>query len=397
MKDELAEQGGTEEAGRGFELQASGAWMGFSPDELGRLHADQDEEMPRLAITRKRAVVFAVFVLSAVGFLYFALPKFAGLSKTWDQLGRGDPVWLVVALGFELLSFVGYVVLFRVVFVRGDSRVGWRESYQITMSGLAATRLFASAGAGGIVLTAWALRRSGMERRIVACRMLAFLVLLYSVYMAALIVDGIGLRTGVLPGGGSFALTGVPAIFGAVVVIVFLAFTLLPADIERRLEGWARRAGGVGRNIARLVTAPATAASGVRTAIAIVRDGDWAAPAGAFAWWGFDICVLWSTFHAFGGPVPPFSVLVMAYFVGMLANVLPLPGGIGGVDGGMIGTLIAFHVDSGIAIVAVLTYRGFSFWLPTIPGAIAYLQLRRTVSRWKTEPQPVTQHAAAIL
>jgi hypothetical protein len=32
-----------------------------------------------------------------------------------------------------------------------------------------------------------------------------------------------------------------------------------------------------------------------------------------------------------------------------------------------------------------LAYRGFSFWLPTIPGAIAYLQLRRTVSRWREE------------
>ena len=63
----------------------------------------------------------------------------------------------------ELLSFAGYVWLFRTVFVRGDTRIDWRESYQITMAGLAATRLFAAAGAGGVALTAWALRRSGMR------------------------------------------------------------------------------------------------------------------------------------------------------------------------------------------------------------------------------------------
>ena len=74
------------------------------------------------------------------------------------------------------------------------------ESYQITMAGLAATRLFSAGGAGGILLTYWALRKAGMERRQSVCRMIAFLVLLYSVYMLALVVFGVLLRTGVLPG-----------------------------------------------------------------------------------------------------------------------------------------------------------------------------------------------------
>ena len=74
----------------------------------------------------------------------------------------------------------------------------------------------------------------------------------------------------------------------------------------------------------------------------------------------------------------------MSYFVGMLANTLPLPGGIGGVDGGMIGAFTAFGVDVELSVVAVLAYRAFAFWLPTLPGAVAYLQLRRTVQRWET-------------
>jgi uncharacterized protein (TIRG00374 family) len=78
-------------------------------------------------------------------------------------------------------------------------------------------------------------------------------------------------------------------------------------------------------------------------------------------------------------------VIVMAYFVGFLGNLLPLPGGIGGVDGAMIGAFIAFGVDKGFTIQAVLAYRLFAFWLPTIPGAIAYFQLRRTVARWREE------------
>jgi uncharacterized protein (TIRG00374 family) len=112
-----------------------------------------------------------------------------------------------------------------------------------------------------------------------------------------------------------------------------------------------------------------------------VRSGD-PALLGAFAFWGFNIAVLWASFHAFG-EAPPWAVIVMAYFVGMLGNLLPLPGGVGGVDGGMIGAFAAFGVDFGLATVAVLTYRGFAFWLPTIPGVIAYFQLRKTVNRWR--------------
>ena len=102
---------------------------------------------------------------------------------------------------------------------------------------------------------------------------------------------------------------------------------------------------------------------------------------GTVSWWGFNIAVLYAAFRAFG-KAPPVAVLIQAYFVGMLANLLPLPGGIGGVDGGMIGALVAFHVSASLALIAVLVYRLFAFWLPTIPGAIAYFQLRRTVHRW---------------
>jgi uncharacterized protein (TIRG00374 family) len=87
-------------------------------------------------------------------------------------------------------------------------------------------------------------------------------------------------------------------------------------------------------------------------------------------------------FEAFGAS-PALGVVVMAYFVGMLANALPLPGGIGGVDGGMVAALVAFGTRPGLAIVAVLAYRGIAFWLPILPGAAAWLSLRRTVARWE--------------
>ncbi len=345
-----------------------------------------DEEMPRVLITRRRAIAFALFILSGVAFLYYVLPQLAGVGTTVHEIEGGDTWWIVVGVVLEMLSFAGYVVLFRSVLVvktHPPGPIGWRESYEITMAGLAATRLFAAAGAGGVALTAWALRRSGMEPRLVACRMVAFMVLLYVIYAGSLLVDGIGLGIGLFPGGGSFAITIVPAIVAAVLFALAGAMALLPGDAERRLARWASGSGRLAHWMARVATAPALAASGVRTAIDLIRARD-VGLLGAVAWWGFDICVLWAMFHAFGS-APPFTVIWMAYFVGMLGNLLPLPGGLGGVEGGMIGAFAAFGVNVDLAVLAVLSYRAISFWVPTIPGAVAYLQLRRTVARWREE------------
>jgi putative heme transporter len=388
-------------------------------------------------LTRRRVLGALLFVASALAFLYFVLPKLLGLHETWDRVRHGNGWWFALAALLEVCSFGGYVWLFRGVFVRGQrkssaapgggasgkssaapgggasgkspaapgggasgkssaaagggtsARIDWSASYQITMAGLAATRLFAAAGAGGIALTAWALRRSGMRRRTVACRLIAFTVILYAVYMITLVIDGVGLYLGVIPGGGSFAITMGPAIFGAVVIVVFVGLSMLPSDMPGMVGRLTAGGGRLERLGIRLAQASATAASGIRTAIDLVRARN-VSLLGAVAWWGFDIAVLWACFHAFGAS-PPKGVIVMSYFLGMLGNTLPLPGGIGGVDGGMIGAFVAFNVDAELAVIAVLAYRAFAFWLPTLPGAVAYLQLRRTVQRWSEEPAALSR------
>jgi uncharacterized protein (TIRG00374 family) len=135
--------------------------------------------------------------------------------------------------------------------------------------------------------------------------------------------------------------------------------------------------------------------AGVRHSIDHVRARD-PAILGSIGYWAFNVAVLWASFRAFGES-PSWAVLVMGFLVGMLGNLLPLPGGVGGVDGGMIGAFIGFGVDDGLAVVAVLTYRAFAFWLPTIPGAIAFFQLRRTVTRWREERETDPGRAAAAV
>jgi hypothetical protein len=242
------------------------------------------------------------------------------------------------------------------------------------------------------VLTAWALRQTGMARREVADKSITFLVLQYAIYMLSLVIFGFGLHWGIFEGSDPFAFTAVPAVIGVVALAVAVVIALVPTDLQRRLEHLCERGGRIGRWAQRLANVPASASAGLREAWYHVRRRD-PALAGAVAFWGFQILTLWAAFHAFGDS-PPFAVLVMGFFVGMFGNLLPMPGGVGGVEGGMIGSFAAFGVDAGLAVVAVLVYRAFVFWLPTLPGAIAYFQLRKTVEGWRRERGATTQGTA---
>lgn len=344
---------------------------------------DEDDHFGRLHVSRRRVLAFAAFLVLAVFALYYLVPRLAGLEQTWRRVERGDPYWLLLALLFTIGSFAGYVALFRGVFVRAGTAIDWRESYQITMSGNLAARLFAAGGAGGVVLTAWALRRSGMSARQVADKSVSFVVLTYMVYAVALVVCGVGLRTGLLPGSAPFAVTVPPALIGAAACVVGIAIAFVPTDFQRRVESGSDRDGAVGRWLRRAANVPAAASAGVRDAMRHLGSRD-PALLGSLAYWAFQIAVLWAAFRAFG-EAPPAAVLVMAFFVGMFGNLLPMPGGVGGVEGAMIGALVAFGVDAGLAVVAVLVYRAFVFWLPMLPGVVAYFQLLRTVERWSGE------------
>jgi putative heme transporter len=351
----------------------------------GVAHHDE-EDMPRVALTRRRVILFAVFVLASIAFLYFVLPQIGGVKDAYKRVSDGDHAWLAAALAFQVASLASYVALFHGIHVPPGSPLTHGDSYLITMASLAATRLFAAGGAGGVALTAWALRRSGMERREVAERMIAFLVVLYGVYVVAMVACGIGLRVGIFPGEAPFGLTVVPAIIGGIALLLFAALALVPEDFEQRIERMAPRRPRLARWLRRFALAPASMRGGIRFALYKAIHPDWAM-IGAVTWWAFNIGILWASFRAFGSS-PPLAVLVQAFFVGMLANLLPIPGGIGGVDGGMIGALAAFGIPAGTAVLAVLSYRLFAFWLPTVPGVIAYFQLRRRVQAWRHRLSP---------
>ena len=255
-------------------------------------------DAPR-AFTRKQVLIGIAFAAVSLGALYIVLPNIAGLGDTWRRLDKGEPGWLTAALFLEIASFFSYVALFRGV-IGHEAGVGWAQSYRITLASLAATRLLAAGGIGGIALTAWALRRDGLSPSLVALRMATMLVLLYAVYMGAILLTGLGLWFGVLSGPNPLAFTLIPAVVAGLIIAACLLIGYFGGELRettKRLRHPNRRE----RWRAALATVPNTLAGGVRGAIEIMRErpinGLWAA-----GWWGFDIAVLWACMHAFGTP-----------------------------------------------------------------------------------------------
>jgi uncharacterized protein (TIRG00374 family) len=372
-------------------------------EEEGEEYDDQQVSTFQAVLQdRRKLATWGLVFVGAIVAVYILFPKIVGFDDALANIDDAKWYWIAVAIGFNILAFAAYVALFRGILggTRHDEvnrRLDVKASYQITMAGLAATRIFSAAGAGGIAVTYWALRKAGMPRRRAACRMVAFLALMYSVYLLALILFGILLRTGVLAGPAPAGGTILPAAISAGVVAVFLLIALIPNDVERRM---AKFAGGYrrARFLTRLARGPATVATGIRTAIAYVRHPRRGALAiaGAIGFWAANIGVLWASFKAFGGHVP-FGVLVQGFFIGMAANLVPSPaGGVGSVDAGMIAAFVLFDLPTDVVFPAVLTYRIIAFWLPIPPGIVAYFQLRKTVARWEAERAEKTRPEAIL-
>jgi uncharacterized membrane protein YbhN (UPF0104 family) len=326
------------------------------------------------------ALAVGAFLLVAAGSVLL-LARVGELEAVGRRLEHASAGLVVLAAVFEMLSFAGYVALTRIVFAPAAPRISWRAALEITLAGVVATRIVTAGGAGGIALTAWALRAAGLDGRSAAARLAGFLALLYSVYFAALALAGAGLAAGVLPGGAPTGLALAGAALGALVVGLALAALLVPGDLERRARRAAGRRGRLGRLAGGLASAPAVAREAVALALGIAR-GRPVALASALAGWGFDVAVLWSTFEMFGA-APPVSVLVLCYFLGQAAQVIPIPGGVGPVEGGMIAAFAACGVPVSLALISVVAYKTISTWLPAVPGTLAYLRLRRTVAAWR--------------
>jgi uncharacterized membrane protein YbhN (UPF0104 family) len=311
----------------------------------------------------RRRAVRVVGLLLVIGLVVWLAP---GLGEVRERLAGAEPDWLALGVVLEVLSCLSYALMFKPVFC---PRMSWRTSYELGMSELAVGSLVPASGAAGLAFGAWVLRKDGMPGEDIARRTIAFFVLKSAVNFVAVAVLGIVMWLGVGPAV-SPLLTLLPAVLA---VVAIAAVAVVPALAARRpvrepgaLRGWRRWA----------AVAVAALAAGVREAGRIIRRRDWRVIAGSLGYWAFDNAVLWACFRAVGES-PAVTLVLMGYLIGQLGGLLPIPGGVGGIDGGLIGALIVYGLPAAATAAAVLAYRVILFWVPLALGAAAFNSLRK--------------------
>ena len=359
-------------------LPTGNSWSEAAPE---RRHADRDgasksadvmpAELSPRRLRRRLLELVAIGVL--VGVVVLTGP---GLGDLRTQVARASPGWLVLGVGLEVLSALSYVVIFRAVFC---PRMPWRLSYQIGMAEQGANSVLSVSGAGGLALGAWALRRGGMSAEQIGRKTVAFFFLTSLANVSGVIALAALYAVGVLQHDPDPALTYG---FGAAALAATLLVLALPGLLGRkgaarpadekagRFAAASRFVRFVGPGLARRHPAGAAPLPGVLI--------------GSFGTTAFDLAVLGVSFRTFGSS-PAFGVLALGYLIGQLGGNLPLPGGIGGVDAGLIGTFVLYHQPLAATTAAVLAYHAIALWVPGLLGSIAFVQLRRTLQR---EPKP---------
>ena len=335
-----------------------------SPSSRYKVVEPSPADLPREFQARSLAKR-ALQAIAAIAVLVLIFVLAPGLGEVRDKLEGASADWLVCAALLEGLSFGSYIVMFGPIFCTGLRR---RRSWQIGGSELAMGSLVPASGAGGLALGAWVLHRGGMGGQRIARRSVAFFLIKSGVNFLAVALLGTVMAIGIIGPDLSLWLTALPAALAALAIGAVAALPRLgpgtdPGSEASRARRW-------------LYATRRAVIDGTAEAIQILRSGDRRVIAGSVGYWIFDNAVLWATFHAFGLS-PALTVVLMGYLIGQLGGLLPIPGGIGGIDGGLIGTLIVYGAPAAGTAAAVLAYRVILFWLPLIVGGIAFAALRR--------------------
>jgi uncharacterized membrane protein YbhN (UPF0104 family) len=301
---------------------------------------------------RRRVITIAILSVSGVAILV-AVP---GLRPVLKDVAKVDVWWLVLGVGLEFLSCVSFVVVFRMFF----DRVPTVPAHELAWTEMASGALLPGGGVGSLAVGGLLLHQAGMPTRQIVVRSSALFFYTSAASVAALVGGAILLLTGASRGHGGLLLTGLPLAAG---VIVVPAVMVVPNLVARR--SLPSRSGKVLRETA----------EGITEAMHFLFHPTWRA-LGSVGYLGFDIAVLWATLSA-AGYHPPIATLLLGYIVGYMANLLPVPAGIGVLEAGLAGTLILYGAPAVPAAVGVIVYHAIAFWVPTFGGLVGYGLLHR--------------------
>jgi uncharacterized membrane protein YbhN (UPF0104 family) len=317
---------------------------------------------------RRRVLTMVVLVLAGVTLL-LAVP---GLRPVLREIAAMNPVLVAAAIALELASCLSFVVIFRLFF----DPLPTIAAHELAWSQMGSGALLPGGGVGSLAAGGWLLHLAGMPTRQIVQRSSGLFFLTSAINVLTLAVAGLLLLLGIADGPHDALRAALPVIAALGASTLVLRLPRVTRRVSRGRPGlaWLDDIG-----------------AGIPAARDALARPSWRL-LGAAGYLLFDITVLWTTFAALG-PLPPLAPLVVAYMVGYLANAIPVPGGIGVLDAGLIGALALYGLPVTHAAAAVLVYHAVAFWIPTLGGTAAYSHLRRHLT---PDDDQTTRRAAAV-
>jgi uncharacterized protein (TIRG00374 family) len=304
---------------------------------------------------------------------YLVVPQIAGARRTLHLLSQANYYLIPIAIISEALSLFAYAKLTSVVLPEPQPSLS--ALTKVDLSGLAVSHVLPGGTASGAGLTVRLLNSLGVKGTdagiALATQGIGSAVVLNAILWLALII--------------SLPIYGFNSLYLTVAALGIVLMGLVIALVLGLTRGNARLANRIERVVAALPYLKRFAPAFHR---AVVQAGDRIKALGsdrerlkrALLWaslnWLLDATCLWITLAAFGSIVDP-DLLLVGYGIAMVAAALPLtPGGLGVVEGLLIPLLAGFGTPKGIAILGVLSWRLFNFWIPIPVGTAAYVSLK---------------------
>jgi uncharacterized protein (TIRG00374 family) len=352
------------------------------PSLAVRIEAEKSHPLAWKTVA-KRAVVVLIAGVS----IYLVFPAITEVFASWPRLSTLDPRWFALAVGAELAHFTCTFALQRLAL----RTKAWFPVVTSQLAGNAITLIMPGGAAVGAAVQFRMLATSGSDTDSTVGGLAAFSLLgvggllALPVFALPVILLGAPTNRGLVNA----------AILGAVGFVIFAALGAVILVYDAPLR-WAGRAAQRVRNWVLRKRPPLEGLDETllaqRNDIRTVLGRQWwqalLLSAGRLA---FDYLCLLAALRATGSRPRP-SLILVAYAVAGVVGMIPAtPGGLGLVEASLTGLLVLAEVNSSQALLATLTYRLASYWVPLCAGPIAYGLFRL---RYRSRGSPSEESAA---
>jgi uncharacterized protein (TIRG00374 family) len=315
-----------------------------------------------------------LFVALAVG-VFGVLPRLGGLTHDAAGLRHGLPAFMVAAVVAQAISLGCYAQLYRQVLAALGARLRFRMAADVILATFTVSHLTPFGSAAGTLVNVSALETEGIAASTTG-EAIALTSLLSTVALVALFGIGFVATAGRHVSHTYLTIAGI-----ALALVVSVLAAVLGVGSHPAIAGRAGRwAASVARRFRPGIDPEQVAASSRRLASlarsALTGQAFLASSAYASGDLLFDLLSLDLMFLAFRYQ-PGFGPLAVAYAAANIASAIPLtPGGLGVIEVTLVAITVGFGAPRATAVLAVLGYRVVNYWLPLLPGAVAYLRLR---------------------